>query len=220
MGLFAGEERDVPVTFPQNYSPELAGRDAVFHVKLHKVYEKVEPQVDDAFAQKYFECSLAELRESLRTHLLADKQAQYLSALEDAALNMAADNMQVELPESMIQQEADQQSGQMESRLAAKGITLEQYCQSSGLSEEEYRETARKSAVMKLRQDVLMRAVQQAEGLIIDSAFRRRAVKEIALRYDTTEESVEKSMKNPLMQRELLRMRVLEVILPRREKAE
>lgn len=220
VGMSAGEERDVPVTFPQNYSPELAGRDAVFHVKLHKVYEKVEPQVDDAFAQKYFECSLAELRESLRTHLLADKQAQYLSALEDAALNMAADNMQVELPESMIQQEADQQSGQMESRLAAKGITLEQYCQSSGLSEEEYRETARKSAILKLRQDVLMRAVQQAEGLIIDSAFRRRAVKEIALRYDTTEESVEKSMKNPLMQRELLRMRVLEVILPRREKAE
>ena len=220
VGMSAGEERDVPVTFPQNYSPELAGRDAVFHVKLHKVYEKVEPQVDDAFAQTYFECSLAELRESLRTHLLADKQAQYLSALEDAALNMAADNMQVELPESMIQQEADQQSGQMESRLAAKGITLEQYCQSAGLSEEEYRETARKSAVMKLRQDVLMRAVQQAEGLIIDSAFRRRAVKEIALRYDTTEESVEKSMKNPLMQRELLRMRVLEVILPRREKAE
>ena len=65
-----------------------------------------------------------------------------------------------------------------------------------------------------------MRAVQQAEGLIIDSAFRRRAVKEIALRYDTTEEAVEKSMENPLMQRELLRMRVLEVILPRREKAE
>ena len=220
VGMSAGEERDVPVTFPQNYSPELAGRDAVFHVKLHKVYEKVEPQVDEAFAQKYFECSLAELRESLRTHLLADKQAQYLSALEDAALNMAADNMQVELPESMIQQEADQQSGQMENRLAAKGITLEQYCQSAGLSEEEYRETARKSAVMKLRQDVLMRAVQQAEGLIIDSAFRRRAVKEIALRYDTTEESVEKSMENPLMQRELLRMRVLEVILPRREKAE
>ena len=120
----------------------------------------------------------------------------------------------------MIQQETDQQSGQMENRLAAKGITLEQYCQSAGLSEEEYRETARKSAVMKLRQDVLLRAVQQAEGLIIDSAFRRRAVKEIALRYDTTEESVEKSMENPLMQRELLRMRVLEVILPRREKAE
>lgn len=217
VGMSAGEERDVPVTFPDNYTPELAGKDAVFHVKLHKVYEKVEPQLDDAFAQKYFECTLEELRESLRTHLLSDKQAQYLSALEDAALNMAADNMQVELPESMIRQEADTQSGQMESRLASKGITLEQYCQSMGLSEEEYQETARKSAILKLRQDVLMRAVQQAEGLEIDAAFRRKAIHDIALRYDTTEESVEKSLSNPLMQRELLRMRVLEVILAKKE---
>lgn len=215
-GMSAGEERDVPVTFPDNYTPELAGKDAVFHVKLLKVYQKVEPQLDDAFARKYFECSMEELRESLRTHLLADKQAQYLSALEDAALNMAADNMQVTLPESMIRQEADFQSGQMENRLASKGITLEQYCQSVGLSEEEYQETARKSAVMKLRQDVLMRAVQQAEGLEIDAAFRRKAIRDIAVRYDTTEESVEKSMSNPLMQRELLRMRVLEVILAKK----
>lgn len=220
VGMSAGEERDVPVTFPDNYTPELAGKDAVFHVKLLKVYRKEEPQLDDAFARKYFECSMEELRESLRTHLLADKQAQYLSALEDAALNMAADNMQVELPESMIRQEADQQSGQMENRLASKGITLEQYCQSVGLSEEEYQETARKSAILKLRQDVLMRAVQQAEGLEIDAAFRRKAIRDIAVRYDTTEESVEKSMTNPLMQRELLRMRVLEVILAKKEQEE
>ena len=212
-GMAAGDERNIPVTFPEDYTNELRGRDAVFHIKLRKVYEQERPQVDEAFARTYFETDLASLREDIRAHLLADKLEQYRLAREAAALEQAAANMTVALPESMVRKEVDALTGQLADRLARRGGTLEDYRRGLGIEEAQFWQEAEEAARLRLREGLLLRAVAQAEGFGPDRDFEARAVKTLAQRFETDEASVRKSLSQPLMQQELLRMRVLEVVL-------
>lgn len=212
-GMSAGESKDIPVTFPDNYTPELAGKNAVFHVTVNKVCKVDTPEVNDDFAQRYFEMSLEALRENLKEHMLLDKLADWQAAREDTAIQMAADNMQVELPESMIRKEIDRLTGDLANRLAKQGETLESYQKSVNMGEDEFLKTARDSAVINLRQELLLRAVQEKEHLVIDKAFEKKAVAFLAERYGTSEQNIRESLKDEMMQRELLRMKVLEVIM-------
>lgn len=212
-GMRAGEERNIPVTFPEDYSSQLKGRDAVFHVKMRKVYRQETPKVDEDFAKTFFETDLASLREDIRVHLLADKREQHRIARETAALEQAAANMTVRLPDSMVRKEIDVLTGELSSRLARRGGTLEDYRKGLGIEEEQFWQEAEAAARMRLKEELLLRAVAEKEGFRPDPAFEERAVRELARRFETDEKAVRKSLKEPLMQRELLRMRVLEVVL-------
>lgn len=111
-GVSAGEERDVNVTFPENYDPKLAGKDAVFHCKVHEVKETVQPELDDEFAKDVSEFdTLAEFRDSIRERLLKDHEEELGHAFENAAINIAAANMTCDIPNAMIEEQLDRQIG-------------------------------------------------------------------------------------------------------------
>lgn len=217
-GMAAGEETDIPLVFPEGYAAGLSGKAAVFHVTMKRVCRRDVPAVDESFARTYFETDLASLRTSLRESLLADKREEYRIAREEAALAMAAQRMQVELPEGMIRREMDLLTGDLESRLAKKGGSLEDYYRGMGMEEAAFWETARHTAESRLREELLLRAVREQEGLELDEAFRARAAADLARRFEVGEEEICGMMTDERMERELLRMRVLEVVLaPQRE---
>ena len=217
-GMAAGEEKDIPLVFPDNYAAGLSGKAAVFRVTMKRVCRRDVPAVDERFARTYFETDLAALRTSLRESLLADKREQYRVTREEAALAMAAQRMQAELPESMIRREMDLLTGDLARRLAEKGGSLEDYYRGAGMEEGDFWETARRTAESRLREELLLRAVQEQEGLELDEAFRARAAADLARRFEVREEEIRGMMSDERLERELLRMRVLEVVLaPERE---
>lgn len=217
-GMAAGEEKDIPLVFPEGYAAGLSGKAAVFHVTMKRVCRRDVPAVDERFARTYFETDLAALRTSLRESLLADKREQYRVTREEAALAMAAQRMQAELPESMIRREMDLLIGDLARRLAEKGGSLEDYYRGAGMEEGDFWETARHTAESRLREELLLRAVREQEELELDEAFRARAAADLARRFEVGEEEIRGMMSDERLERELLRMRVLEVVLaPERE---
>lgn len=212
-GMSAGERRDIPLTFPKDHAPELAGRGAVFHVTVREVCRVEVPPVDEAFAREFFQTDLATLRAEVRQSLLEDKLEQHRSQLEEAALTQAAGQMDCLLPESMIQKEMDDMTAEFCQRLESQGSTLEQYLQSMKMTGEEFEQTARKSAVHRLRQEVLLKEVARAEGLEVDDKALRRAADGLARQYGATTEVVLQALTPAMLEREALRRMVLDVLL-------
>ena len=126
VGMSAGEEKEIHVTFPENYhSSELAGKPVVFKVKVHEVKETVLPEKDDEFVKDVSEFdTMAELRADIEKRILEEKQAGIDRAFENAAVEKAAANMTAEIPDSMVDEEVDRQLERMDYELRAQGASL------------------------------------------------------------------------------------------------
>ena len=133
-GMSAGEEKDIDVTFPADYhAEELAGKPVVFKVKVHEVKETVVPEKDDEFVKDVSEFdTVAELRADIEKRIRDEKQAGIDRAFENAAVEKAAANMTVEIPDSMIDEELDQEMERMDYELRSQGASLQAYAQMMG----------------------------------------------------------------------------------------
>ncbi|MBQ4578182.1 MAG: trigger factor [Clostridia bacterium] len=213
VGMRAGEKRDVPLTFPLDYTVELAGKNVTFHVTMNSVCKIEIPAVDEAFAQEYFECDLAELRAGVRESILEDKLARHRVQVEDNVLSQAAGQMDCTLPESMILKEMDTLTSDFCDRLEKQGTTLEKYLEEMKMSEADYDQTARASAVHRLRLEVLLRAVAKAENIVLDDATLDKTASFLAEQYGATTESVKDALTREMLEREALRQIVVDLIL-------
>ena len=133
-GMSAGEEKDIDITFPADYhAEELAGKPVVFKVKVHEVKETVVPEKDDEFVKDVSEFdTVAELRADIEKRIRDEKQAGIDRAFENAAVEKAAANMTVEIPDSMIDEELDQEMERMDYELRSQGASLQAYAQMMG----------------------------------------------------------------------------------------
>lgn len=213
VGMTPGETRDIPITFPANYTPELAGKDAVFKVTLRSAAQVSVPQADEAFARKYFEMSLPELRESVRFHMEADREAAYVRRREEEAIRLCCAAMECTLPESMIQEEIDRLTGDLSQQAQRQGISLADWQSQAGLGQEEFAASLREKSEARLRETLLLDAIRAEAGLDRDEASRRRALEVLAARCEAPVEAIEKSLSNPVVAHELLRRQALELIL-------
>ncbi len=167
VGMVAGEEKDLDVTFPENYhSTELAGAPVVFKVKLHEVKETIVPAKDDEFVKDVSEFdTMDELRADVEKNLLNKKLEGINRAFENAAIEKAAANMTVELPESMIDEELNRELERMDYELRAQGASLEAYAQMLGGDLETIKNSMRPNAVQTVRINVMLEAVVAAENI-------------------------------------------------------
>ncbi len=167
VGMVAGEEKDLDVTFPENYHAEaLAGAPVVFKVKLHEVKETVVPAKDDEFVKDVSEFdTMDELRADVEKNLLSKKQEGINRAFENAAIEKATANMTVELPESMIDEELNRELERMDYELRAQGASLEAYAQMLGGNLETIKNSMRPNAVQAVRTNVMLEAVVAAESI-------------------------------------------------------
>ena len=166
VGMTAGEEKDIDITFPENYHADLAGKAVVFHVKLNKVTQTNVPAKDDEFAKDVSEFdTLEELKADIRAKALESKTQEIDNAFKNKAVEIAADNMTVELPEGLIEEELDRQMENFSYQLQMNGMKVEDYVKMMGGDLNTLRKAMRPAAEKQARQNVLLNAVLEAENL-------------------------------------------------------
>lgn len=166
-GLNIGEEKEITVTFPEEYhSPNLAGKEAVFKVKLNSLKRKNLPALDDEFAKDVSEFdTLEELKADTKKKLeekTAQEKDQYV---REQLVLKAAENAEIDLPEVMVEHELDQMVNEFGQRLQYQGMTLELYYQFSGMDESQLRDQLRADATSRVRTSLTLEAIGKAENI-------------------------------------------------------
>ena len=167
VGMSAGEERDIDVTFPEDYHADMAGKDAVFHVKLNSVKETIRPELDDEFVKDVSEFdTMAELREDIRARFLKEKGDSIESTFKSAALEAALANVEADIPDCMVDEELDYQMRQTAYQLQMSGMSMDQYAQIFG-GEAEMRSAMRPNALRQVKTQVMLAKIAEVEGIEI-----------------------------------------------------
>ncbi|MFA4135054.1 MULTISPECIES: trigger factor [unclassified Brevibacillus] len=166
-GLNIGEEKEITVTFPEEYhSPNLAGKEAVFKVKLNSLKRKNMPVLDDEFAKDVSEFdTLEELKADTKKKLeekTAQEKDQYV---REQLVLKAAENAEIDLPAVMVEHELDQMVNEFGQRLQYQGMTLELYYQFSGMDESQLRDQLRTDATSRVRTSLTLEAIGKAENI-------------------------------------------------------
>ena len=166
VGMTAGEEKDIDITFPEDYHAELAGKPVVFHVKLNKVTATNVPELDDDFAKDVSEFeTLDELKADIRAKALENAQKQIDSAFEQAAVEKAAENCTVEMPKALVEAELDNQMERFAYQLQMSGYSIEQYAKMMGGDLNTMRNAFRPAAEKQAKINVTLEKIAEVEGV-------------------------------------------------------
>ncbi|MDQ0256477.1 trigger factor [Evansella vedderi] len=191
VGAKAGEEKEVNVEFPEEYhSEELAGKPAVFKVKIHDIKRKELPELDDEFAKDVNEEveSLDQLKADLREKLETAKKQQADAQKRDALVEKAAENAEIDIPEAMITTETDRMLQEFGQRLQTQGMSLDMYYQFSQTDEEGMKAQFHDDAEKRVRMNLTLEAIAEAENLEVSE---EDVDKEINLMAETYQRSAE-----------------------------
>jgi trigger factor len=166
VGCSAGEEKDVIVTFPEEYEPSLAGKEATFKCKVNEVKVSELPELDDEFVKDVSEFdTVEEYKNSIRENLKAARQAQADEAWKSKLLDAAIANMQVEMPESLIEEKLEDMARNYAMNFGLGNVTKAQFCEMLGMDEATFDMMSRPTAEKNAYIEVLLRAVAEAEGI-------------------------------------------------------
>ena len=191
VGVSAGEEKDVNVTFPENYTPELAGKPVVFKCKIHEVKETILPEKDDEFAKDVSEFdTLDALRADIRTKRENERREAVERAFESAAVEKAAANMTCEIPASMVEEQVDKNLEQFAYQLQMNGMKLEDYAKMMGGDMNALRSSMRPMAETTVRNNVLLAAVVEAENLTVSDEEVEAEIQKLAEQYSMEADKV------------------------------
>jgi len=169
VGMELGDYKDVEVTFPESYHAEnLAGKPAVFKVKLHELKRKSLPTLDDEFAKDVSEFdTLDEYKQDLVNKLQANKEKEAVQALEAEVIAKVAEAASVEIPDAMVATEQNYMLQDFENRLSSQGMNLDLYYQFSGQNEEALRDQMKGDAQKRVLNNLVLEAVASAEGIVV-----------------------------------------------------
>lgn len=193
VGLKAGEEKDVEVSFPEEYHAEdLAGKPATFKVKIHDIKRKELPALDDEFAKDANEEveSLEELKNELKTKLQKDKENQAHHEVRDTLVEKAAENATIDLPEAMVNTEVDRMMQEFEQRLQTQGMNLDMYFQFSGQDEAAMREQFKTDGEKRVRINLTLEAIAAAENLEVSEEDVEGEIEKMAEMYKRPVEEI------------------------------
>ena len=195
IGMKLDEEKDLNVTFPEDYfSKDLAGKPVVFKVKLHEIKKKELPKMDDEFAKDVSEFdTLEELKNSIKDRLQKENDEKAKYETEDAAIKAVCDNVKLDIPSGMIETEIDNMLKDTEQRLQYQGLTLEQYYKLIGKPETVLRDEMKETAEKNVKSRLVIEAIIKAEDIKPDEEKVEEKLKEMAKGYGKTEEEMLKN---------------------------
>src|SRR5699024_933624 len=168
IGKKSGDETEVELTFPEDYhAEELAGKEAMFKVKIHEIKEKELPELDDEFAKDLDEEveTLDELKKKKKEELETQKKQEAENEKRETLIEKASENAEVEIPDVMVETELDQMVNEFEQRLQMQGMTLEMYSQFSGQDKDELKDQMRDDAKKRVKTNLTLEAIIKEEGL-------------------------------------------------------
>ena len=193
VGMSAGEEKDINITFPENYHEELAGKAVVFHVKVNKVTETIVPAMDDEFAKDVSEFDTLEaLKADIRAKSLerAEKTAQ--TNFETACVDKAAENTTVDLPNALVERELDTQMERFAYQLQMGGYSMEQYAKMMGGDVSTMRNAFRPSAEKQAKVSVTLEKIAEVENVAVTDEEIADEIASLAKQYELEVEKVKK----------------------------
>ncbi|MFS1517719.1 trigger factor [Bacillus sp. SCS-151] len=199
VGLEAGAEKEVEVTFPEEYhSEELAGKPATFKVKVHEIKAKELPVLDDEFAKDVDDEveSLEELTTKTREKLQETKKREAEDSLRNSLIEKAAENAEVEIPEAMFKTETDRMVQEFEQRLQMQGMNLELYTQFSGQDEAALREQMKEEAEKRVKINLTLEAIAAAENFDVTDEEIEKELDNMAGMYNMPIEEIKKMLGN------------------------
>lgn len=182
IGVKAGEEKEVNVTFPEEYhAEELAGKPATFKVKVHEVKRTELPELDDDFAQDVSEFdTLAELKADIEKKLKDQKEKERENYIRNQLVELAAKNAEIEIPKVMIDHEVEHMLQNFEQQLSFQGLNLELYSQFTGQSTDDLKKQFKEDAEKKVRADLVLEAIAKAENVEVTEEDLEKELQETA----------------------------------------
>lgn len=192
IGKNSGEEVEVNVTFPEEYQAEdLAGKPALFKVKIHEIKGQELPELDDEFAQDVSEFdTLTEYKEDVKKKLQEQKEAAAKRDKEDEALRKIIDKSKMELPEPMIEMQVQNIINDFATRITQQGLTMEQYMQFSGASMDSLKEQVRPDAIERIQSSLVLEAIAKEENIEVPDEDVDKELERLAVAYRTDIESL------------------------------
>ena len=209
----AGDEKDINITFPENYAPELAGAAVVFKVKAHEIKERKLPALDDEFAKDVSEFeTLDELKKDLSAKVKERRQEQVERDFENDILTALIDKLECEVPDAMIEYRAGRLIEDMANRLQGSGMTLEQYVGMMGMDMDTLRAQAKMSAEREVRSGLALDAVAAAEKIEIADKEVEDELQKMADEYKIDIEKVRANVDTEDIKKNLAAQKALELV--------
>ena len=167
VGKKVGEEVEVNVTFPEEYqAKELAGKEAIFKCAVKKIEAKELPELDDDFAKDVSEFdTLAEYKEHIKTNLVERKENEAKRAKEDAAVDKAIENAQMDIPEAMLMTQCRQMLDDFSRRMQSQGLSMDQYFQFTGMTADKMMEDMKPQALKRIQTRLVLEKVAEVENI-------------------------------------------------------
>ncbi len=229
IGHSIGEEFDINVTFPEDYAPELASKEAVFKIKLHEIKFKEIPELDDEFAKDQDYDTVAELREGVKSDLAAHKEESYQHAFEDKVIEKLCDNVEGEIPEVMYDNKAKENIDGFANRVRQQGLDLDMYLSYMGLDRESYEKMMRERAVNDVKYELAIEKIVELENFEIPAEEIDKEYADMAEQYKLDVEKIKEIVPVDAVDGQLKRQKAAKLVIdtavavapkPKEEKAE
>ena len=191
VGMVAGEEKDIDITFPEDYHADLAGKAVVFHVKLNKVTVTNVPALDDEFAKDVSEFeTLEELKADLKAKALENAQKQIDAAFEQACVDKVAELATVDMPAALVEAELDNQMERFAYQLQMSGYSMEAYAKMMGGDVSTMRNAFRPAAEKQAKINVTLAKIVEAEGITVSDEEMAAEYEALAKQYELETQKV------------------------------
>ena len=214
VGMKAGEEKDIDITFPEDYHADLAGKAVVFKVKVHEVKEKEVPAMDDEFAKDVSEFdTLKDLKADLKKKITEERQKDADRAFEDALMEQVAANITADVPDAMIDAQAHQFLENFKMQIAQSGIPYDQYMKMTGMDEAKLLADAKEPATRQVRMDLAVAAIIKAENLDATEEEVEAEFKRLAEQYSMDVEMVKKYLQADQVKDQLISQKAIAVVV-------
>ena len=213
IGMKAGEQKDIDITFPENYTPELAGKPVVFHVKVNEVKVKELPAIDDEFAKDVSEFdTLKELKADIKKKLTAERTESAQRAFEDVLMAKVAEGVEADVPHEMVELQAEQMTEGFKQQLASQGIPFDQYLKMTNTTEADFKSQAYGPAEQQVKMDLAISAIVKAENLEATDDEVEAEMKKVADRYGMDLDTVKKYLRPEEVKEQVIREKVIKLV--------
>ncbi len=214
VGMKAGEEKDIDITFPEDYHADLAGKAVVFKVKVHEVKEKEVPALDDEFAKDVSEFdTLKDLKADLKKKITAERKEAAKNAFTDKVMEQVAEGLTAEIPDAMVESQARQFLDNFKMQIAQQGIPYDQYLKMTGMDEAKLIEDAKEPALRQVRMDLAVAAIIKAENIEATDEEVEAEFQKMADQYSMELDMVKKYLQADQVRDQLVSQKAIAVVV-------
>ena len=213
IGHNTGDEFDVNVKFPEEYTPELAGKDATFKVTLHEIKVKELPELDDEFAKDLDYDTVDELKKGIEADLLEHKQSDAEKEFEGKLMEELVSNLEAEIPEVMFETQTDENINNFAQRLSQQGIDVDTYLSYMGTDKDTFRKSMREQAVSQVKLGLALDKIAADEKIEVSAEELDEEFKKLAEMYGMEVEKIKSLIAEDLLKADLLKEKVVKFVV-------